>query len=317
MQQYNERNGTQTQSLYLAGSLVALREQALGTGVVTVKYQHTDALGSPVAVTDATGAVIERSEYEPYGYLLNRPLKDGPGYTGHVSDAATGLSYMQQRYMDPKIGGRFLSVDPVAADNVGGNFNRYWYANNNPYKFRDLDGREAKLTWLAPNQVELLVTYRVNSAQATPATATADMESRFASDFSGTVEVNGQQVQVTASAIQDANAATEITVVPTTVGVTQSNREETNAIGGNLVTIGAATGAGVVSHEFGHVAGAGDQYLGGVAANGSTVTTAGPGNNAMQDLGGAANSQSLREIITAPTNTNTCEPGVEAVSGGC
>jgi len=43
--------------------------------------------------------------------------------------------------MDPKIGGRFLSVDPVAADNVGGNFNRYWYANNNPYKFKDPDGR--------------------------------------------------------------------------------------------------------------------------------------------------------------------------------
>jgi len=31
-----------------------------------------------------------------------------------VSDAATGLSYMQQRYMDPPLG-VFLSVDPVTA----------------------------------------------------------------------------------------------------------------------------------------------------------------------------------------------------------
>lgn len=107
----------------------------------TVEYIHTDALGTPVAVTDANRNVIERSEYEPYGMLLNRPLTDGPGYTGHVSDAATGLSYMQQRYYDSSIG-RFLSVDPIAANgNNGGNFNRYWYASNNPYKFTDPDGR--------------------------------------------------------------------------------------------------------------------------------------------------------------------------------
>ncbi len=78
---------------------------------------------------------------DPYGKLLNRPLKDGPGYTGHASDAATSLSYVQQRYYDPQIG-RFLSVDPVTVDSgLGANFNRYWYANNNPYRFTDPDGR--------------------------------------------------------------------------------------------------------------------------------------------------------------------------------
>ncbi|MBN6100820.1 RHS domain-containing protein [Xanthomonas sp. CFBP 8703] len=107
----------------------------------TVEYVHTDALGTPIAVTDASGNLIETSEYEPYGKLLNRPLTDGPGFTGHVQDAATGLTYMQQRYYDPLIG-RFLSVDPVAANSISGaNFNRYWYGNNNPYKFFDLDGR--------------------------------------------------------------------------------------------------------------------------------------------------------------------------------
>ncbi|HJR75100.1 MAG TPA: RHS repeat-associated core domain-containing protein [Luteimonas sp.] len=110
----------------------------------TVIYYHTDALGSPVATTDATGAVIERTEYEPYGQVLGEPVKDGPGYTGHVSDAQTGLSYMQQRYYDPMIG-RFLSVDPVtASSSTGSNFNRYWYANNNPYRFTDPDGRRCK-----------------------------------------------------------------------------------------------------------------------------------------------------------------------------
>lgn len=119
----------------------------LGMGTVqaqTVEYIHTDALGTSVAVTDANRNVIERSEYEPYGALLNRPISDGPGYTGHVMDAATGLTYMQQRYYDPTLG-RFLSSDPVAAREAGDNFNRYSYAFNNPYLFNDPDGRENKL----------------------------------------------------------------------------------------------------------------------------------------------------------------------------
>ncbi|NZA26116.1 hypothetical protein H0E84_06935 [Luteimonas sp. SJ-92] len=110
----------------------------------TVRYIHTDALGSVVAVTDTSGAVIERREYEPYGAQLSPAVADGPGYTGHVQDAATGLTYMQQRYYDPGIG-VFLSVDPVTAlGNPVGQFHRYRYANGNPYSFIDPDGREAK-----------------------------------------------------------------------------------------------------------------------------------------------------------------------------
>lgn len=123
----------------LLAAMLALPAWAVAA---TVEYIHTDALGSPVAVTNASGQVIERREYEPYGrQLVPTALSNGPGYTGHVSDAATGLTYMQQRYYDPIIG-RFLSVDPVTAySSPGVNFNRYWYANNNPYKFVDPDGR--------------------------------------------------------------------------------------------------------------------------------------------------------------------------------
>jgi RHS repeat-associated protein len=128
--------------VYLAGSLVALVDRNWAAGTTVVKYQHTDALGSPVAVTDAAGQVIERTAWEPYGAAIGKTI-DGVGYTGHVMDAATGLVQMQQRYYDPD-SGRFLSIDPVAADsNTGGNFNRYWYADNNPYKFTDPDGRNA------------------------------------------------------------------------------------------------------------------------------------------------------------------------------
>ncbi|MFT3897181.1 MAG: RHS repeat-associated core domain-containing protein [Thermomonas sp.] len=138
----DNRSGFTSSYISLGGSLVAVRKKAISGGAITVEYQHTDALGTPVAVTNASRAVIERSEYEPYGQLLNRAQHDGPGFTGHVQDAMTGLTYMQQRYYDPMIG-RFLSVDPVTATSVGGNFNRYWYGNDNPYNFKDPDGRMA------------------------------------------------------------------------------------------------------------------------------------------------------------------------------
>src|SRR5690606_34486495 len=85
-----------------------------------------------------------RGEYEPYGKLLNAPLESGPGYTGHDTDPDTQYVSMQQRYYDPRVG-RFWSVDPVTVDSVGGNFNRYWYANNNPYRFTDPDGRSPQV----------------------------------------------------------------------------------------------------------------------------------------------------------------------------
>lgn len=124
---------------------------SVASAQTAVEYIHTDALGTPVAVTNSAGAVIERSVYEPYGQLINRPLTDGPGFTGHVQDAATGLTYMQQRYYDPQVG-LFLSVDPVKADSDPvGQFHRFRYANNNPYRFKDPDGRIVETIWDAAN----------------------------------------------------------------------------------------------------------------------------------------------------------------------
>lgn len=122
--------------------ILALLLPYTGHAQTTVEYIHTDALGSPVAVTDASGNLIEREVYEPYGSPITRPPSDQPGFTGHVADSLTNLTYMQQRYYDPQIG-RFLSVDPVTAYDNGDmrHLNRYAYAYNNPHKFTDPDGR--------------------------------------------------------------------------------------------------------------------------------------------------------------------------------
>src|SRR5690606_35139837 len=141
--QKSDRTELETDHIYLGGSLIAIHERPYAAGSPeTVKYQHTDALGSPVVVTRQNRTIVEKTEYEPYGKALNRPMHDGPGYTGHVEDAATGLVYMQQRYYDSMLG-IFLSVDPVTAySSPVAMFNRYRYANSNPYRFKDPDGRK-------------------------------------------------------------------------------------------------------------------------------------------------------------------------------
>ncbi|MFY2763749.1 RHS repeat domain-containing protein [Arenimonas sp. MALMAid1274] len=133
---------TTHENVYLGGSLVAIIDHDWPSNAITgLKYQHTDALGSPVAETNASGVVTNRIKYDPYGGSIGTAV-NGMGYTGHVMDAGTGLTYMQQRYYDPQIG-RFLSIDPIMSDiQSGWNFNRYNYAANNPYAFTDPDGRQ-------------------------------------------------------------------------------------------------------------------------------------------------------------------------------
>ena len=140
--------GLRFQHVYLGGSLVASQRLEIGGTGISVTYRHTDALGSPIAATDAAGSVVQTTEHEPYGRMLNRTNDNRPGYTGHVMDQATGMVYMQQRYYDSQLG-RFLSVDPITAySNPVGAFNRYWYANNNPYRFTDPDGRQSSLPYI-------------------------------------------------------------------------------------------------------------------------------------------------------------------------
>lgn len=129
----NER----TEYIQLSGQLVAERTRALNASAATVAYLHSDHRGTPSVKTASNRDVIYRSWNDAYGEPHDHLWRDGPGFTGHAMDAANQLVYMQQRYHDPETG--FISPDPVSADH--GSFNRYWYANNNPYRFVDPDGR--------------------------------------------------------------------------------------------------------------------------------------------------------------------------------
>lgn len=128
-----------TQFILLLVALISIPSYA-----ATVRYQHTDMLGSVVSESDASGNIISRSHYEPFGKRIGGD-KEGIGYTGHLQDKDLGLTYMQARYYDPLIG-RFYSNDPIGFRDVH-SFNRYAYGNNNPYKYTDPDGKAAE-SWL-------------------------------------------------------------------------------------------------------------------------------------------------------------------------
>ena len=137
--------------------LLALASLALATPPPahpdTVRYYHLDSLGSVRAVTNQSGAVVERHDYLPYGEeCTTGPCASNPGagagqprkFTGKERDTETGLDYFGARYYGSKIG-RFTTVDPAytIAENLVDpqRWNRYSYARNNPLKYVDPDGR--------------------------------------------------------------------------------------------------------------------------------------------------------------------------------
>ena len=138
----------------LSGLMLSLILLATPVIAKKVTFVHTDILGSPVAETDESGNELWREHYKPFGEKIeNSPesANNNVGYTGHIHDRDTGLTYMQARYYDPVIG-RFYSNDPIGFRDIH-SFNRYAYANNNPYKYIDPDGRSAKLARSAFNVV--------------------------------------------------------------------------------------------------------------------------------------------------------------------
>ncbi len=116
-----------------------------------VEYYHLDALGSVRAVTDGSGAVLVRHDYEPYGVEWNEAESaDSRRFTAKERDAESGLDYFGARYYSAPVA-RFTSVDPAYAwsENLADpeRWNRYAYVRNNPLRYVDPDGRAIETPW--------------------------------------------------------------------------------------------------------------------------------------------------------------------------
>lgn len=122
-------------------------------------YLHRDYQGTILAITNASGAVVEKRLFDAWGAVLK--VQDGAGnnltkltffdrgYTGHEHLQSVGLINMNARLYDPMLH-RFLSVDNYVQDPSNTqNYNRYGYCVNNPMKYTDITGNVFNIATLA------------------------------------------------------------------------------------------------------------------------------------------------------------------------
>ncbi len=116
------------------------------------RYYHYDGTGHVRAITDSTGAVVERYDYDAFGSLRNTPtgLANDRRFTGEQYDAETAYTFLRARYYDPVLG-RFISKDSFkGVKNDPQSLNRYAYVGNNPVNRSDPSGKCWCLVLAAP-----------------------------------------------------------------------------------------------------------------------------------------------------------------------
>lgn len=109
-----------------------------------IKYFHPDALGSTALITDSSGAVVQKYDYEAFGNLDYAFGNDANKYlfTGQEYDPETNLYYYGARYYNP-FSGRFLTKDTARRDLANPqSLNLYVYCLNNPLRWVDPAGLE-------------------------------------------------------------------------------------------------------------------------------------------------------------------------------
>ncbi|MDR0893591.1 MAG: DUF6443 domain-containing protein [Mediterranea sp.] len=112
-----------------------------------------DHLGSNRVVANATGTVVQRNHYYPYGVLFAesyQPDKQPFKYIGKELDTKNGLNWtdFSARFMN---GRQFLTQDPLAEKYYS--WSPYSYCKGNPIRYVDLKGDSISVTELyARNQ---------------------------------------------------------------------------------------------------------------------------------------------------------------------
>ncbi len=157
---YNITGAIPTKQIFAGDQLVATVK---GTGAAAeIYFVHTDHLTGSNVITNGPGTVEELMDYYPYGDIRldekASTFSEQRKFAGHEYDVDTGLSYMNARYYNGKIG-RFASQDPAYLA-VGDNnqikaitkqelqaylsdpqgFNSYAYVRNNPLRIIDPTG---------------------------------------------------------------------------------------------------------------------------------------------------------------------------------
>jgi RHS repeat-associated protein len=103
-------------------------------------YLAYDQIGSPIAVTDSTGNLVKKIDYDSFGNIIfdSNPSFPIPfSFAGGLQDRDTNLIRFGARDYDPTLG-RWTAKDPI--DFAGRDTNLYGYVMNDPVNFVDSFG---------------------------------------------------------------------------------------------------------------------------------------------------------------------------------
>jgi RHS repeat-associated protein len=135
---YEIKDGIATKYVFAGNLRIAMIKGA------DVIYYHKDHLGSSTVMTDASGNMLETTDYMPFGAQRDN---SGPypnithyRFTGQELDVESGLYNYNARLYDPVIG-RFISADVIVPNPFDPqDLNRYTYVRNNPLIYVDPSG---------------------------------------------------------------------------------------------------------------------------------------------------------------------------------
>jgi RHS repeat-associated protein len=106
-----------------------------------IQFHFGDHLGSSNVVVDASGALVNREEFTPYGetsfgsFSLKRFR-----FTGKERDEESALNYHEARHYAPWLA-RWGSADPIG---LKGGINQFQYTDSNPIVLNDPSGTEPR-----------------------------------------------------------------------------------------------------------------------------------------------------------------------------
>ena len=320
-------------------------------------YYLKDHLSSSDIVMHSSGKPVEQMLYQAYGteedpsmassewndHLKNVAAiipqeKTHHRFTGHYLDDDTGLYYMKTRFYDPKLG-RFTSPDPKFRDAPVECFKSalecglFNYARNNPLKFIDPNGQDAKVF---VDYTSMTIKVKIDIAiygSGANATVQKDIKASIEKEWSGksyTDPASGKTFAVTFEAsvsITSGKADTsgkgaqtnQIKIVSTTDS--KDKADYTSYVKGNgkegSWNSADTSGGWVYAHESGHLLGLGDQYKEvGTADARSTKANAGYEDNMMGARGGTVNQRNLGLVVGPAVAAKKTEADIKVSDQG-
>ncbi len=133
---YQQEVGKEGTTFYTyQGKTIAKRQ-----GKNAPTYFATDPLGTVKAEISASGAVLSRYRYDPFGKVLSEKQPSSRGFTNQEFSSQTNLYDYNARTYDPRLR-KFLQPDSIVPNAQQPlTLNRYAYAQNNPQKYSDPTG---------------------------------------------------------------------------------------------------------------------------------------------------------------------------------